>query len=265
MIHPAAHVSPQAVLGRGVRIGPGAVVDAGCEIGEGCDIRANAIVTGKTVMGSRNQIGYGAVIGGEPQDLSFQNVESRVVLGRGKVIRENVTIHRGTSQGSETVLGNDNYLMAGAHVAHNCHLGNKIILVNQVLLAGYVTVEDQAFLGGNAIVHQKCRIGRLAIMQGGAGISKDLPPYFMAGGDNTVVGLNVVGLRRAGFDAAARARIKQAFRLLYRSGLNLKQALAEMEATLEGPEILALRTFIQNSARGICGGRSRQSNVESEG
>jgi UDP-N-acetylglucosamine acyltransferase len=255
MIHPSAVVSPHAVLGHNVKVGPGAVIDAGAVIGDECEIRAHAIVTSFVQMGARNQIGYGAVIGAEPQDLGFKGVTSAVVIGTGNVIREHVTIHRGTAEGSETVLGNDNYLMANAHLAHNCRLGNNVILVNQVLLAGYVEVEDQAFIGGNAVVHQKCRIGRLAIMQGGAGISKDLPPYFMAAENNTVVGLNVVGLRRAGFDANSRSRVKHAFKLIFRSGLNVKQALAEIERTLKGDEITHLVNFIRTSPRGICGGR----------
>jgi UDP-N-acetylglucosamine acyltransferase len=257
MIHPTASVSPGAKIGVGVRIGPGAQIDDGCVIGDECDIRAHAVVTGRSVLGKGNQIGYGAIIGSEPQDIAFQDDPSNpscVVIGDKNVIREYVTIHRGTKPGTETRLGDGNYLMVGSHVAHNCRIGNQVILVNNVLLGGYVEVEDKAFLGGGCVVHQFVRIGELSIIRGRNALSKDLPPYFMAAEVNTAEGLNRIGLRRAGISEEARHALNRAYKLLYRSGLNFGQALETIEKELSGPEIGKLIAFIKASKRGICRG-----------
>jgi UDP-N-acetylglucosamine acyltransferase len=230
MIHPTAIIHPDARIHSSVSIGAYAVIEGPATIGEGCAISAHAIITGDVTMGKNNTVGHGTVIGGEPQDLAFKpEVHSRVVIGDGNRFREHVTIHRGTSEGSETVVGDDCYLMAGAHLAHNVRLGNHVILANNVLVGGHVHFADRVFVGGGAVFHQHIRIGTHVICQGLSGFSKDIPPYTIGAEINFIAGLNVIGLRRGGFSAAQRAEIKAAFELLYRSGLNVSQALAASE------------------------------------
>jgi UDP-N-acetylglucosamine acyltransferase len=252
MIHPTAFISPKAQIGANVRIGPGVQIDDGCVVGDDCDIRSHAVITGQAVLGRGNQIGYGTIIGAEPQDLTYKGESSRVVVGERNTIREYVTVHRGTKTGTETRIGDENYLMVGCHIAHNCLIGNKTVIVNNVLLAGYVEVEDQAFLGGAAVVHQFVRIGHLAIIRGQTRIGKDLPPYFMAVDTNEVSGLNRIGMRRSGIPEEARRRIQQAYKYLYHTGLNVSQALERIEKELIGEEVTRLLTFIRKSKRGIC-------------
>ncbi|HEY8964876.1 MAG TPA: acyl-ACP--UDP-N-acetylglucosamine O-acyltransferase [Candidatus Methylacidiphilales bacterium] len=261
LIHPTASISPTARLGAHVRVGPGAQIDDDCIIGDECEIRAHAVVTGGAVLGKANQIGYGAIIGAEPQDTAFKNEPSRVVIGDRNVIREYVTIHRGTKAGTETRLGDGNFLMVGCHVAHNCKIGSGVIVVNNVLLGGYVEVEDRAFLGGGAVVHQFVRIGELAIIRGRSALGKDLPPYFMGCEVNEVSGLNRIGMRRAGLGQDVRLNLTRAYKFLYRSGMNISQALEAIEKELQGPEIEKLVKFIRNSQRGIC--RARKSGAAS--
>ncbi|SDU14792.1 acyl-[acyl-carrier-protein]--UDP-N-acetylglucosamine O-acyltransferase [Verrucomicrobium sp. GAS474] len=255
LIHPTASISPHAQLGNNVRVGPGAQIDDSCVVGDDCEIRAHAVITGGAVLGKGNQIGYGAIIGAEPQDTAFKNEPSRVVIGDKNIIREYVTIHRGTKDGTETRLGDGNFLMVGAHVAHNCHIGSQVIIVNNVLLGGYVEVEDKAFLGGGAVVHQFVRIGELAIIRGRSALGKDLPPYFMGCEVNEVSGLNRIGMRRAGLGQDVRLNLTRAYKFLYRSGMNISQALEAIQKELHGGEIEKLVTFIQNSQRGICRAR----------
>jgi UDP-N-acetylglucosamine acyltransferase len=251
-IHPNALVHPKAELGRNVKIGPGAMIDEHCKIDDDCEIRAHAVITGRSQLGKKNQVGYGAIIGSEPQDLSFKGADSRVVIGDRNTIREYVTIHRGTKEKTETVIGDDNFLMTGVHVAHNCRVGSHVILVNNVLLAGYVTVADRAFLGGGSVVHQHCRIGELVMLKGLTCINRDVPPYILAIEASIAAGLNVVGMRRAGVSSGLRRSLQRAFHLLYRSGYNVTQALEKIEAELKGEEIKKLVQFIQGSKRGIC-------------
>lgn len=227
MIHPTAVIHPEAQLHPTVTVGPYAVIEGPAVIGEGCAIAAHAIIGGHVTMGPRNSIGYGAVVGGDPQDFAFNpSVNSRVVIGEGNKIREYVTIHRGTAEGTETVIGNQCFLMVGAHLAHNVRLGNNVILANNVLLGGHVQIADRVFVGGASVFHQFIRVGSYVICQGNSGFSKDIPPFVLAAGRNQVAGLNVIGLRRSGFNAEQRAEIKRAFDLLYRSGRNTSQAVA---------------------------------------
>ncbi len=204
-------------------------------------------------LGENNRFGPGTVIGGWPQDLSFQpSTHSRVEIGRNNVFREHCTIHRGTAEGSATTIGNDNFLMAGAHVGHNCRIGDGVIIANNCLLAGYVQIDDRAFLGGGSTFHQFMRVGRLVMVQGSSAFGKDIPPFLLAAERNYVFGLNVLGLRRAGFKAEEREEIKRAFKLLYRSGLNLQQALAQAAATEFGPVGREFFEFVaQAKKRGI--------------
>ena len=251
-IHPTALVHPKAQLGAGVQVGSFAMIEGGCVIGDGCEIRAHAIICDGTTMGAGNQIGYGAVLGAEPQDLGFKGHSSRVEIGARNKIREYVTIHRSAREGGATRVGDDNYLMCGAHLGHDAEIGNRVILANNVLLGGYAQVGDGAFLGGATLVHQHGRVGRLAITRGGTPLSQDLPPYFMAVAINQVSGINRVGLRRAGMSQETRRAIQAAFDLIYRSELNVGQAVTELRARFHQPEIAHLLDFISRSKRGIC-------------
>jgi UDP-N-acetylglucosamine acyltransferase len=250
-IHPSAVVSPEARLGAGVRIGPFAVVEDGVTIGDGCEIRAHAVVKRGCVLGAHNRVHEGAVLGGEPQDVAFTGHESGVVIGERNQIREGVTIHRSTKPGGATLVGSDCFLMAYAHVAHDNRIGDRVILANNVMLAGHVEVADRAFLGGGVGVHQFCRIGRLSMIGGYAKVVQDCLPFAITdGAPARAVGVNVVGLRRAGFDASQIRTLRRAYRLLLRSGLPLERALDELRA-LGDPQVEELVAFVCGSRRGF--------------
>jgi UDP-N-acetylglucosamine acyltransferase len=254
MIHPSAIISPEAQLAADVEVGPFACIEGPVRIGAGCRVESHAVITGDVVMGAGNVIGHHAVIGAAPQDLSYKmGTPTGVRIGEGNTIREFSTIHRGTKEGTMTVVGDRNFLMAGAHLAHNVTLGSDVILANNVLLGGHVEVADRVFIGGGSVFHQFVRVGRSVIVQGLSAFSKDIPPFTLAAIQNTVAGLNVVGLRRAGFSAEQRAEIKRAFNLLYRSGLNTTQAVAkaaEMDFGAEGREFFEFVAAAKK--RGIC-------------
>jgi len=254
MIHPTAVIHPQAVLGANVKIGPHAVIEGAAKIGDGCEIQAHAIIGGHVEMGRDNLIGYGAVLGGDPQDFAFKpQIRSQVRIGDGNKIREYCTIHRGTTENSATTVGHGCFLMAGAHLAHNVSLGDHVVIANNALLGGYVQVAERVFIGGGCVFHQHIRVGRLAICQGGSAFSKDIPPFTTAAERNGVAGLNVVGLRRAGLTTTQRTEIKDAFALLYRSGMNTTQALAAAGSRKWGPEAQAFFEFVAAAKkRGIC-------------
>jgi len=257
LIHATALVDPSVNLGVDVRIGAYAIVEAGCVLGDFTEVRAHAVICGGSVIGARNEIGHGAVIGAEPQDYAFKGTESRVEIGSGNRLREYVTIHRATKEGGATRIGNDNFLMGGVHVGHDAQIGNHAILANNTLLSGHVQVGDRAFLGGATLVHQFVRIGSLAITRGGTRLGMDVPPYFMAVATNQVSGINRVGLRRAGLSHETRRAIQAAFELIYRSNLNVTQALAELRGKFHFPEIALLVDFIAATKRGICRERTR--------
>ena len=254
MKHPTAVIHPDAELADDVEIGPYAVIEGPARLGAGCVVQAHAIVGGCVVMGERNLIGYGAVIGADPQDFAFKpDVRSEVRIGNDNRIREYVTIHRGTTERSATIVGDHCFLMVGVHLGHNVRLGNHVIIANNSMLGGYVQVEDRTFIGGGCVFHQFIRVGRLAICQGASGFGKDIPPFTMAAGRNGVAGLNVVGLRRAGIGSERRAEIKAAFALLYRSGLNVKQALAAAGKRSWNEETQAFWDFVRATGkRGLC-------------
>jgi UDP-N-acetylglucosamine acyltransferase len=251
-IHPTAIVDQGAQIGAGVEIGPYSVIGGEAIIGEKCVIQSHVVIEGSVKMGPGNFIGHGAVIGAAPQDLSFSpQTKSTVEMGSGNVIREHCTIHRGSTEGSATLLGDENFLMINTHLGHNCILGNGVVIANDALLAGHVRIDDRAFIGGGSRFHQGIRMGRLVMAEGR--FTKNLPP-FMAAAKNEVYGMNIVGLRRAGLSAAERDEVKRAFKLLYRSGLNTKQAL-ERAATEEfGPIGREFFEFVANAGkRGIVG------------
>ena len=255
MIHPTAVIDPRAEIHPDCDIGPYVVVDGLVRIGRATRVMAHATITGWTEIGAENEIHPGAALGGAPQDKAYRGAESYLKIGDGNVFRENVTVHRGTAPGSATIVGADNYLMAGAHVGHNCRLGDHIVLANGALLGGYVDVGDRAFISGNCVVHQFVRVGELSLMRGLSGTSRDVPPYAVVDWQHTVRGVNVVGLRRVGFDDKRIRTLKEAFRILFRQGRNLKLALVELEANAAlAQEALPLLEFIKSSKRGVCFG-----------
>ena len=250
-IHPSALVSPRARLGQGVVVGPFAVIEDDVAIGDGCEIRAHAVIKRFTELGAHNKVHEGAVLGGEPQDVSFTGHDSRLVIGDRNVIREGVTIHRSTKAGGATLVGSDCFLMALAHVAHDNRIGNRAIIANNVMLAGHVEIGERAFLGGGVGVHQFCRVGRLAMVGGYAKVVQDCLPFVITdGAPARARGLNVVGLRRAGLSASQLRTLHQAHRLLLRSGLRLERALEELRA-LGDPLAEELAAFAGASKRGF--------------
>jgi len=253
-IHPTALVDPGAQIGADVEIGPFSVISPQTMIGDKSILRSHVVIEGNVAIGTSNFIGHGAIIGTPPQDLSSSpDLKTKVEIGNDNVIREYCTIHRGSPEGSATKIGDKNFLMAGAHVGHNCEIGNNVVIANNCLLAGHVRVDDQAFLGGGSTFHQHMHIGRLVMVQGSSAFGKDLPPFVIAAERNSVFGINVVGLRRSGFSAKDRDEIKKAFKLLYTSGLNISQAL-EKAATLDlGAPAREFFDFVAHAKkRGIC-------------
>lgn len=258
-IHPTAIVDKGAKLGEGVDIGPYTVVEDGVEVGDRTKLWGNVYVARGTKIGKDCQVHMGAVLGHEPQDVAFKGKPSYLTIGDRNIIREFVTVHRGTEEGSITVVGDDNFIMGLCHIAHNCRLGNNIVMCNNSLLAGYVDVGDMVFMSGNCIFHQFVRLGKLVMVGGGARVGKDVPPYMVVERESTVTSYNVVGIRRAGFDTQVRGQIKQAFGILYRSDLNIKNALEKIEQELTSPEIKTFVDFIRASGkRGICNYRERR-------
>ncbi len=251
-IHPTALVSPDAVLGEGVRIGPYAVVHGGAVIGDGTVIDAHAVIYGCVRLGRNNYVGCGAVLGGEPQDLSFKGQETWVEIGDGNTIREYVTIHRATQEGGSTRVGSNCFIMAYSHIAHDCVIGDNVIITNYAGISGFVEIEDRAVISGHVGIHQFVRIGRLAFVSGGSFPGQDIPPYCMAAGRPAkIVGLNVVGMRRAGIPAEVRNQIKRAFDIYFRRGLNRSHALEIIERELDAPEVKIFVEFVKRSRRGV--------------
>ena len=266
MIHKTAIVEVGVELGKDVAVGPFAFVEAGARVGDGCVIGPHVSILKCVTMGPGCKVHDGAVLGDWPQDLAFGGGDSGVVIGANCVIRENVTIHRGTKPGTMTEIGDGCFLMANSHCAHNVKLGGNVILANGVLLAGYVEVGDGAFISGNCTAHQFVRIGRLAMMGGASGISKDVPPFCTAKPMtvNTILGLNVVGMRRAGFTPDDRKAVKEAFHILYRSGLNVSQAVVRMKAAFSSGPAAELCAFVESSKRGICAWSGRDEKESGE-
>src|SRR5581483_5776039 len=248
-----ARVHPEARIGPGVRIGEFCVIERDVEIGACCAIEPYVFIKRWTTLGERNEISAGTVLGTDPFDKKFTGQRSYLRIGNDNKIREHYTISRGTEPESLTEIGNGNYIMSSGHIAHNCKVGDNTVIASCALLAGYVEVEDEAFISGGVGVHQFTRIGRLAMIGGNSGINTDAPPFFMYAGFRAAPqGLNIVGLRRAGFKVEDVRALKKAYRLLYRSGLKLQEALKLIETTVPTPEALHLVDFIRRSERGIC-------------
>jgi UDP-N-acetylglucosamine acyltransferase len=264
MIHPTAVIDRSARLGANVKIGPYAVIDEKVVVGEGCEIGPHVYLTGGCELGRMNRIHAGAVIGDLPQDLRFKGEETRVVIGDGNVIREHVTIHRSNKSQEVTRIGSNNLLMANSHVGHNSLIGNHVIIANGALIAGHVTIEDRVFISGNCLLHQFVRVGTLALMQGGAGISKDLPPFMIAAGNNAIAGLNTIGLRRAGFSNEERLELRKVYHTLFRRGLRFREALAKARAEFASSKTKVLLDFLENGRKGFCSAVRRRGRVERE-
>jgi UDP-N-acetylglucosamine acyltransferase len=254
-IHPTAVIDGKAQIGSEVEIGPYVVIDGAVTIKRGTRVMAHAYLTGWTEIGEDNEIYPGAVLGAAPQDKAYKGQESYLRVGERNIFREHVQVHRGTAAGSATVIGNDNFLMATSHVGHNCKVSDGVILANGALLGGHVEVGNNVFLSGNCVVHQFVRIGDYALMRGLSGTSRDVPPYAIVDWQHTVRGVNVVGLKRAGFDETRIRAIRTAYRILFRPGRNLALALKEVEQSKRvSDDVATLLDFIKASKRGVCFG-----------
>ncbi|MEE8451741.1 MAG: acyl-ACP--UDP-N-acetylglucosamine O-acyltransferase [Thermoguttaceae bacterium] len=251
-IHTLAAVAETAAIGSRVRIGPFCVVESDVTIGDGCILENGAIIRSGTTLGAGNHVFEGAVLGGDPQHTHMPENPGRLVIGDGNTIRENVTIHRAMEPENATIVGNDNLLMVNSHVAHDCCLGDHTILTNNVMLAGHVRVEDRAFLSGAAAVHQFCRIGTLAMVGGQSHATRDVPPFVTVDGlSSLVVGLNQIGLRRAGFDQQQIRQLKDAYRVVYRSGLLWKEMLVRLRSEFADGPAAQFYEFLSTTTRGI--------------
>ena len=252
MIHPTAVIHPQARLASGVTVGPYVVIDAGVTVGAGCELGPHVYLVSGTELGRNNRIHAGAVIGDWPQDLRYRGEATRVVIGDDNVIREHVTIHRSNKAEEVTRVGSNNLLMAHCHVGHNSSIGNSVIIANGALVAGHVTIQDRVFISGNCMLHQFVRVGTLALMQGGSGISKDLPPYMIATGNNRIAGLNTIGLRRAGFSSGERLELRRVYHLVFRGGLKFRDALERSRGEFKSEKSKVLLDFLEEGKRGFC-------------
>jgi len=251
-IHPTAVVSPEAELAEGVEIGPFAVIEGPVRLGAGCVIRPYVHLCGPLTMGERNVVYTGSVLGERPQHLKYNDEPTRLEIGDNNVFREHVTVHRGTSHSWATRIGNDNYLMAHAHVAHDCQIGNRCIFANGALLAGHCIIADNVFLSGNCAVHQFCRVGRLALLSGCSISSKDVPPFALMQGFTCICGVNVVGMRRAGMTHAEIDAVRHAYRILFGQGQVMIEALAQVERQLgASTAVTELVGFIRQGGRGV--------------
>lgn len=252
MIHPTAIIHAGARLDSTVQVGPYSIIEGGVEIGPGCVVGPHVHITGQTKIGAENRFHTGCVIGDAPQDLKYAGEPTGVRIGNQNVFREHATVHRSNKPGSDTVIGSGCFFMANAHVAHNCVVGDHVIIANGALLGGHAVVQDRAFISGNCMVHQFTRVGTLAMMQGGSGISKDLPPFTVALRQNEICGLNTVGLRRAGFSPDARLELRRLYHDLFRSPDRLQTAIERARSEYASPGANILLDFVAAAKRGVC-------------
>lgn len=253
VIAPSARVHPDSAIGPGTRIGEFSIVESDVTIGARCVLEPYVFVKRWTSIGDNNEISAGTVLGTDPLDKNFTGARSYLRIGAGNRIREHYTISRGTQPESVTLIGDGNYIMTSGHIAHNCSIGSQTVIASCALVAGYVEVEDQAFISGGVVVHQYSKIGRLAMIGGNTRVNSDVPPFFLYSGFNVEAkGLNLVGLKRAGFAPERIANLKKAYRLLYRSGLKLAEALARIEEEADDENTRHLVRFIRSGKRGIC-------------
>jgi UDP-N-acetylglucosamine acyltransferase len=251
-IHPSAIVSPSAQIGSDVQIGPFCILEPGVVVGAGCILESRVSLKEGTTLGANNHVFEGAVLGGLPQHIHVPAQPGRVVIGEGNTIRENVTIHRALVPDHATVIGDNCLLMVNAHIAHDCHLGNNVIVTNNAMLAGHVHVDDRAYVSGAAGIHQFCRIGTLAMVGGQAHLVQDVPPYVTVDGlSSLVVGLNKIGLRRAGYNQSVIQELMAAYRLIYRSGLRWAEVLEQLRTHFPTGPAAVFYEFLSTTARGI--------------
>ncbi len=251
-IHPQAIVSPHSKIGAGVEIGPFSLIEPDVEVGDNCVLASHVIVKSGTTLGPNNQVGEGAVLGGFPQHLKAPPRLGRLVIGARNTIREHCTLHRALHENTATIIGDDNMLMVGTHIAHDCHIGNHIIFANNVLLAGHVTVDDRAFISGAVGIHQFCRVGRLAMVGGHARVVQDVPPFVMVDGvSGCIVGLNLVGLRRNGYTPDQIGDLKAAYRAIYRRGLKWSSVLAQLKTEFPSGVAAHFHEFLSQGTRGF--------------
>ncbi|MDP3789071.1 MAG: acyl-ACP--UDP-N-acetylglucosamine O-acyltransferase [Candidatus Omnitrophota bacterium] len=254
-IHPTAVINPGAEIASDAEIGPYVVIEDHVKIGPRVKVLASAYIGEWTEIGEDSEVHMGAVVGHLPQDLAFTKKTTYLKIGKRNVIREYATIHRGTHEGSSTLIGDDNFIMCFAHIGHNCRIGNNVIIANAAALSGYVEVEDRAFISASSLIHQFVRIGAVAMLSARTRLGKDVPPYMLlspARGEDSIFGINVVGLRRAGFSPEVRIGIKRAYKVIYRSGLKLTEAIVELEKSNPGPEVQHLIDFLKKpSKRGL--------------
>jgi UDP-N-acetylglucosamine acyltransferase len=255
LIHPTATIDPKAEIGEGVQIGPYSIIEKGVSIGEGTKIGPHVVIREWTEIGKGCQVFQFASIGEAPQFLGYKGEKTFLQIGDHNIIREFVTLHRGTVKGGgKTVIGNDNVIMAYSHVAHDCQIGNQVVMANGAALAGHILIEDCAIIGGLVAIHQFCRVGAYAIIGGVSGVLLDIPPYTKAQGVRArLFGLNTVGLKRANFSEETLKALKKAYRIIFRSGLTLEKAIKQIgeDEMSQKPEVQHLLQFIQGSKRGI--------------
>jgi UDP-N-acetylglucosamine acyltransferase len=252
-VAPTARIAPEAWIGPQVVVGDYCVIERDVSIGAFCRLEPYVYVKRWTTLGERNEISAGTVLGTDPLDKAFPGERSYLRIGNGNRIREHYTISRGTQPESATVIGDGNYIMTSGHIAHNCQVGNNTVICSCALVAGYVEIEDQAFISGGLAIHQFSKIGRLAMVGGMTRVNRDVPPYFLYRGyDIRPVGLNLVGLKRAGFAETDILTLKKAYRILFRAGLKLGDALARIETEIPTEHTLHLVAFVRKSQRGIC-------------
>lgn len=263
-IHPTAIIDPKAELDASVEVGPYCVIESNVHVAAGCRLYHGVYLTGWTEIGENCELHPGVIVGHEPQDTKYGGERSYCHIGRGTILREYVTIHRGTVPDSETVVGEDCFLLGGSHVAHNCILGDRVTLINNVLLGGHVEIGNGATLGGAAMVHQFVRIGELAMIAGDARVTKDVVPFALSDVKGRVAGLNRVGLRRAGLTREQVQDIREAYRLLFAKGLAFPEAVERLAGEAQSPPCQRLARFLQeHSKRGVAG-RSRSKGKSSE-
>ncbi|HXE83161.1 MAG TPA: acyl-ACP--UDP-N-acetylglucosamine O-acyltransferase [Gemmatimonadales bacterium] len=252
-VHPTAIVSPDAQLGDGVRVGPHAMIGESCVVGDECELAARAVLERFVTLGDGVRIGIGSVIGGDPQDLKFQGERTSVEIGDGTVVREYATINRGTSESLKTTVGRNCFIMTYVHLAHDCHVGDGVIISNGTQLAGHITVEDRATISGLCAIHQFVKVGAYSFIGGASRVPQDIPPYLKAVGNPIrLYGLNSIGLQRANFDASVLRELKRAYRLFFRSELNVSQAMERANTELEMfPEVRHFLSFVEASGRGV--------------
>ena len=258
MIHPTALISRQAELHETVKVGPYVVIGGEVEIDEGTSIGPHVHLTGRTKIGKNNVIHTGAVIGEAPQDIKYNGDPTGLLIGNENIIREHVTLHRSNTPEEDTEIGERNFFMAHSHVGHNASVGNENIFANGALVGGHAEIANKVFLSGNCAVHQFVRIGDLAMMQGNAAISQDLPPYTMMFGVNKLCGLNVIGLRRAGFTTEQRQELHYNYKRIFIEGNNVGKTAQEALAQSPGDKARRLLQFIAESERGVCSHASRK-------